>query len=43
MELAALGLEGELQQAQGDLRGAIAAFRSAVAIEDDLEYTEPPD
>ena len=43
MDLAALGLEGELRQAQGDLEGAIAAFRAAVAIEDDLEYTEPPD
>ena len=43
MDLAALGLEGEISQAQGDLEGAIAAFRAAVAIEDDLEYTEPPD
>lgn len=43
MELAALGLEGEISQAQGDLEGAIAAFRAAVAIEDDLDYTEPPD
>ena len=43
MDLAALGLEGEIRQSQGDLEGAIAAFRAAVAIEDDLEYTEPPD
>ena len=43
MDLAALGLEGEISQAQGDIDGAIAAFRAAVAIEDDLEYTEPPD
>ena len=43
MELAAFGLEGELGHAQGDLPGAIEAFRSGVAIEDDLAYTEPPD
>ena len=43
MDLAALGLEGEISQAQGDLEGAIAAFRAAVAIEDGLDYTEPPD
>ncbi|MYJ97167.1 MAG: hypothetical protein F4053_16790 [Proteobacteria bacterium] len=43
MEIAALGLEGEISQAQGDLEGAIAAFRAAVAIEDGLDYTEPPD
>ncbi len=43
MNLAALGLEGEIRQAQGDLEGAVAAFRAAVAIEDGLEYTEPPD
>ena len=43
MDLAVLGLEGEIRQAQGDLEGAIEAFRAAVDIEDDLEYTEPPD
>ena len=43
MDLAALGLEGEIRQAQGDLEGAIAAYRAAVAIEDGLDYTEPPD
>ena len=43
MELAAFGLEGEIKAAQGDLDGAIAAFESAVAIEDTLAYTEPPD
>ncbi|MEE8094461.1 MAG: hypothetical protein V3T47_09525, partial [Gammaproteobacteria bacterium] len=43
MELAAFGLEGEIMQAQGNLDGAIAAFESAVAIEDTLAYTEPPD
>lgn len=43
MELAAFGLQGELKQAQGDINGAISAFASAVAIEDGLGYTEPPD
>ena len=43
MELAAFGLEGEINQAQGNLNSAIAAFASAVAIEDSLGYTEPPD
>ncbi len=43
MELAAFGLEGEIKEAQGNLDGAIAAFESAVAIEDRLAYTEPPD
>ena len=43
MDLAALGLEGELKEAEGDLEGAIEAYRAAVAIEDGLDYTEPPD
>ena len=43
MDLAALGLEGEIRQAEGDLEGAIAAYRAAVDIEDGLDYTEPPD
>ena len=34
MELAAFGLEGEIKAAQGNLDGAIAAFESAVAIEE---------
>ena len=40
MELAAFGLEGEIKAAQGNLDGAIAAFESAVAIEDTLAYTD---
>ncbi len=32
-----------LKQAEGDLNGAIAAFRSAVEKEDSLRYMEPPD
>ncbi|MEM7219362.1 MAG: hypothetical protein AAF515_13435 [Pseudomonadota bacterium] len=43
LRLAALALEGEIKQAEGDLDGAIAAFRAAVAIEDQNNYTEPPD
>jgi len=43
MEIAALGLEGEIKEARGDLDGAVAAFESAVSIEDGLAYREPPD
>ena len=43
LRLAAFGLEGEVLMAQGDLSGAIEAFRAGVAIEDQNNYTEPPD
>ena len=43
LQLAAFGLEGEALMAQGDLSGAIEAFRAGVAIEDQNNYTEPPD
>lgn len=43
LRLAALGLEGEVLQYEGDLDGAIDAFRRAIAIEDQNNYTEPPD
>ncbi len=43
LKLAAFGLEGEIAQARGDLPAAIAAFEEAVAIEDQNNYTEPPD
>ena len=43
LRLAAFGLEGEVLMAQGDLSGAIEAFRKGVAIEDQNNYTEPPD
>jgi tetratricopeptide (TPR) repeat protein len=43
LKLAALGLEGEVLMAQGDVQGAIRAFRAGVAIEDQNNYTEPPD
>ena len=41
--LAYFGLEGEVLMAKGDLTGAIEAFSSGVAIEDQNNYTEPPD
>ena len=43
LKLAALGLEGEVLMAQGDLDGAIAAFTMGIDIEDQNNYTEPPD
>lgn len=43
LKVAALGLQGEVLMAQGDLLGAIEAFSSAVDIEDQNNYTEPPD
>jgi len=43
MDIAALGLDGEIKQAEGKLQEAIASFGASVAIEDSLGYTEPPD
>lgn len=43
LTLAAQALLGELKQAEGDVSAAIAAFTQAVAIEDENNYTEPPD
>jgi tetratricopeptide (TPR) repeat protein len=43
MEIAALALEGEIKESQGDLDGAIANYEAAIEIEDTLAYTEPPD
>ncbi|MEC9133607.1 MAG: hypothetical protein VX853_06570 [Pseudomonadota bacterium] len=43
IKLAAFGLEGEVLMAQGDVQGAIRAFQAGVAIEDQNNYTEPPD
>ena len=43
IKLAALGLKGEVLMAQGDLDGAIDAFRAGIVIEDQNNYTEPPD
>ncbi len=42
LEIAALGLEGEIKQAADDLNGVIAAFKEAVKKEDSLQYMEPP-
>jgi len=43
LKLASLGLAGEIMQAEGDYDAAIAAFAAGVAIEDQNNYTEPPD
>jgi len=43
LKLAAYGLEGEVLMAEGNLTGAIKAFSAGVAIEDENNYTEPPD
>jgi len=43
LKLASLGLVGEIQQAQGNYDAAITAFEAGVAIEDQNNYTEPPD
>jgi len=43
LNLAALALEGEIHQASGNLDAAVTSFRAAVAIEDQNNYTEPPD
>lgn len=43
LKLAAYGLEGEVQMADGNLDDAIASFEAGVTIEDENNYTEPPD
>ena len=43
LKLASLGLAGEILQANGDYDAAITAFEAGVAIEDQNNYTEPPD
>lgn len=43
LNLAAHGLLGELREAQGDIDGAIKAFATAVRLEDNNSYIEPPD
>ena len=43
LKLACFGLEGEVLMAQGDILGAIESFSSGVEIEDQNNYTEPPD
>jgi tetratricopeptide (TPR) repeat protein len=41
--VADLALEGEILFREGDAKGAIAALEKAVAREDQLRYSEPPD
>jgi hypothetical protein len=41
--VAAADLTGRIAEAKGDLTGAIAGFKAAVAAEDKLLYNEPPD
>lgn len=36
-------LEGEIRYREGDIDGAVSHLRAAVAIEDTLQYIEPPD
>lgn len=43
MEIGSLALQGEINEARGDLNVAIANYAAAVKIEDTLAYTEPPD
>jgi len=43
LKLAASCLTGEIEHAKGDPEAAIAAFEAAVALEDENNYTEPPD
>ncbi len=43
LSIAAKVLTGEMQAARGDLAAAETALREAVALEDELPYSEPPD
>ena len=43
LKLAALALQGELLESNGDLNAAIAVYKQAVQLEDQNNYTEPPD
>jgi tetratricopeptide (TPR) repeat protein len=43
LQLATLGLEGEIALAQGLFATAIASFEAAVRIQDEMLYIEPPD
>ena len=43
LKIASYALAGEILQAKGDYAAAIAAFELGVAIEDQNNYTEPPD
>ena len=43
IQIAAYTLEGEIQAREGKYQQAIENFRKAIAIEDALNYNEPPD
>lgn len=43
VKIAAYNLEGEIAGHQADYAASIACFQKAIAIEDNLKYTEPPD
>lgn len=42
LQIAALALEGEIQLRSGKPKSAVSTFARAVALEDKLNYTEPP-
>ena len=43
LEIGSLVVEGEMKAHGKDYDGSIAAFRRAIELEDNLQYTEPPD
>ena len=43
LELATLGLAGEIAEARGEDARAVEAYRQAVALQDSLRFIEPPD
>ena len=43
LKLAAMALQGELLETGGDLDAAIEVYKQAVQLEDQNNYTEPPD
>lgn len=43
VKIAAYNLEGEIAGHRGDYATAAACFKKAIGIEDNLNYTEPPD
>jgi tetratricopeptide (TPR) repeat protein len=43
LRLASFALEGEIQEAKGNLDAAIEAYARAIELQDSANYTEPPD
>ena len=43
VQIAAYNLEGEIAGHKGYYATAVESFEKAIAIEDQLKYTEPPD